>query len=69
VVALLALIVSNGPSGESPEVAARNVLCLMPLYLLPCMIKRRQLWTVLLVASVALAILFQMVFNLGGWLT
>jgi hypothetical protein len=69
VVALLALIVSNGPSGESPEVAARNVLCLMPLYLLPCMIKRRQLWTILLVASVALAILFQMVFNLGGWLT
>ena len=69
VVALLALIVSNGPSGQSPEVAARNVLCIMPLYLLPCLIKRQQLWTVVLVVSVALAIPFQMLFNLGGWLT
>ena len=62
-------IVSNGPSGLSPESAVRYVMCLPPIYLLPGLIKRESLWTALLLASASMAVVFQVVFNLGGWFT
>lgn len=68
-VALLVGVVSNGPYGVSPESAARYVLCLVPLYLLPTLLRRSWVWTAALVVTALSAVAFQVVFNLGGWLT
>lgn len=62
-------IVSNGPSGLSPEAAVRYVMSLPAIYLLPGLIRRDATWTALLVTVAALGILFQVTYNLGGWFT
>lgn len=67
-VVTLAVISSNGPSGVSPESAVRYVMCFVPIFLVPTRL-REQTWTIVLVGCGALAVAFQIVFNLGGWFT
>lgn len=66
----LVSVVCNGPiHGGSPESDARYVLCMVPLYLLPARFKPEWTWSGLFAVSACFAVLFQAVFNLGGWLT
>lgn len=63
-------VVANGPvHGTSPESDVRYVLCLIPLYLVVARYRGERLWTAGLSSSVALAVVFQVLFNLGGWFT
>lgn len=62
-------VVANGPNGVSPESDVRYVLCMVPLFLLPAWFGKERVWTGILVCSAVLAVLFQAVFNLGGWFT
>ncbi|MCU4185845.1 glycosyltransferase 87 family protein [Acidiferrimicrobium sp. IK] len=63
-------VVANGPvHGSSPESDVRYVLCLVPLYLVAARWRGERLWTAALTSSVALAVVFQVLFNLGGWFT
>jgi hypothetical protein len=63
-------VICNGPvHGGSPESDARFVLCLTPLLLWPVRWRRERIWTGLIVTCAAFAVVFQAIFNLGGWLT
>jgi hypothetical protein len=63
-------IVANGPvHGSSPESQERFVLCLVPLFLLPVRFGKERVWTATIVVSSMLAVVFQIIFNLGGWFT
>jgi hypothetical protein len=42
---------------------------MVPLFLLPVWFGKERAWTVTIVSSAVLAVMFQMVFNLGGWFT
>ena len=63
------LVASQGPSGVSPEGAARVLMCIAPLYLAVVVIRRERLWAALIASSAVLAIVFQAMFNLGYWFT
>jgi hypothetical protein len=69
VVVALFGVVANGPSGVSPESDVRYVLCMVPLFLLPAWFGKEKVWTAVIVSSAVLAVMFQAVFNLGGWFT
>jgi hypothetical protein len=65
----LLLLVSNGPFGNSPEGAARIVMCMPALYLVLARVRNDLVWTLVVVVSVVLAVGCQLIFNLGGWFT
>ncbi len=70
--ALLSMVgvIANGPvHGSSPESDVRYVLCLVPLYLVAARYRGERLWTAAITTSAALAVVFQVLFNLGGWFT
>jgi hypothetical protein len=66
---VLCLTITNGPFGSSPESAARLIMCIIPLYVPLLMIRSKVLMSSLLMASAGLAVLFQVLFNLGAWFT
>lgn len=68
-VVTLTLVASNGPFGQSPEGAARLIMCIAPLYALVARARSEVTWAFSLVASGMLAAVVQAVFNTGGWVT
>jgi hypothetical protein len=63
-------VVANGPvHGSSPESQDRYVLCMVPLFLFPARFGKERVWTATIVVSSIVAVLFQVIFNLGGWFT
>jgi hypothetical protein len=65
----LLIIVSDSSFGTSPEAWARNAMVLVPLYAVASKLKNEVVWTTLLAASALMAALFQVIFNVGFWLT
>jgi Gpi18-like mannosyltransferase len=63
------IIASDAPFGISPEAWARNVMVLIPLYAVVSRIKSELGWSMLLAGSALFAALFQIIFNVGLWLT
>jgi hypothetical protein len=63
------LIVSNGPSGRSPEAAGRLLMCAVPLMLFPARLRSERTWTLVIAASAGAAMFFQAMFNLNYWFT
>jgi hypothetical protein len=68
-VAMVVVVANGSNNGRSPESDVRYVLCMVPLYLLPARFGKETAWTVTIVASTVLAVLYQVIFNLGGWFT
>jgi mannosyltransferase PIG-V len=62
-------IVSNGPFGKTPESADRLLMCVVPLYLVPAVIRSERVWTGVIALSAGVAIACQVLFNLGFWFT
>ena len=52
-----------------PESEDRYVLCLVPLYLIAARYRAPAVWAAALSSCAALAVAFQILFNLGGWFT
>jgi hypothetical protein len=67
--AAVLIIASNQPWGTDPEGWARNVMVLVPLYAVASRINSEVGWSMLLAGSALLAALFQIMFNIGLWLT
>lgn len=65
----LLIIASDAPFGDSPEAWGRNVMVLVPLYAVASRVKSEVSWSMLLAGSALLAALFQIMFNVGFWLT
>ena len=65
----LIIIASDQPYGNTPEAWARNVMLLVPLYVVASRIKSEVGWSAFLAGSTLIAALFQIVFNVGLWLT
>lgn len=65
----LIIIASDQPYGKTPEAWARNAMLLVPLYIVASRIKSEVGWSTLLAGSTLMAALFQIVFNVGFWLT
>jgi hypothetical protein len=63
------IIASDAPFGDSPEAWGRNVMVLVPLYAVASRVKSEVGWSMLLAGSALLAALFQIMFNVGFWLT
>jgi hypothetical protein len=68
-VAMIVVVANGSNNGRSPESDVRYVLCMVPLYLLPARFGKETAWTVTIVASTMLAVVYQIIFNLGGWFT
>jgi hypothetical protein len=63
------VVVSSGPGGVSPEGAARVLMCAVPIFLVASLRKTELRWSQQLAVSVALAVPFQLLFNLYYWFT